>query len=196
MSLIEEALRRVHDPLIAPRPAAPPVSPPAATPPTQAAPAHPWPTMPPADISSPSPAPRRVTTSLAVALALCVLSAVLVIGGAFWMGQVVGRPTPAAPEPKPLTPAGPAPTAAPFPKPAPLQEIPRLSIPGVKKASPQEQYVLSGVVEGDGEPYAVINGMIFGVGERVGNATVMEIANGAVKLLQSNGKELILRVPR
>ncbi|MBI2104887.1 MAG: hypothetical protein HYT90_04835 [Candidatus Omnitrophica bacterium] len=194
MSLIEQALRRVQDPMVGQGPPAPAVSPPAAAPPpTQAAPAHSWPTTP-AGAPPASPAPVRVNTLMAVALGLFALSAVLVIGGAFWMGRAVGRPAPSAPEPTPLSST--TPTAVPFPKPAPLKELPRLSIPWVKRAPLQEQYVLSGLIEGTGEPYAVINGMIFGVGERIGNATVVEIGNGAVKLLQPNGKETVLHLPR
>ena len=197
MSLIEQALRRVQDPMVAHPPAAPPVSPPpAAAQPAQDAPAHSWPTTPQAGAPSASPPPLRVNTLMAIALGLFALSAVLVIGGAFWMGRVVGRPAPSGPEPTPLLSAAPAPVAAPFPKPRPFKEIPRLSIPWVKSAPAQGQYVLNGLIEGTGEPYAVINGMIFGVGERVGSATVVEIANGTVKLLQANGKETALRVPR
>jgi len=196
MSLIEQALRRVQDPLVARSPASQSEAPPAAAPaPTQAAPAHSWPTAP----AAPAPeAPLRTSVLVAAALALCALSGGLVIGGAFWMGRVVGRPASAEPvaAPKPLASVAPSSAAAPFPKPGPFKEIPRLSIPWVKHSAPQEQYVLSGLIEGTGEPYAVINGMIFGVGEQIGKATVVEIANGAVKLLQPNGKETVLRVPR
>jgi len=192
MSLIEQALRRVQDPLVARGPAAPPEAPA----PTQAAPAHSWPT---ASAAPAPPAPLRISVLVAAVLALCILSGVLVISGAFWMGRVVGRPAPAepvAPAPKPLASVAPSSAAAPFPKPGPFKEIPRLSIPWVKSSVPPEPYVLSGLIEGTGEPYAVINGMIFGVGEQIGKATVVEIANGAVKLLQPNGKETVLRVPR
>ena len=93
------------------------------------------------------------------------------------------------------TPAPPRP-AAPFPKPGPFKEIPVLSIPWVKNPSPspRAEFVLSGVIEGGGEPYAGINGKIYGVGERIGKSTVAEISNGSVKLLLANGKETVLRV--
>jgi hypothetical protein len=45
-----------------------------------------------------------------------------------------------------------------------------------------------------GEPYAVINGMIVGVGEHVEGATLLEIANGEVRLRHGNGEETTLRV--
>ena len=58
----------------------------------------------------------------------------------------------------------------------------------------QAQLVLNGVAEGVGEPYAVINGSILGVGDRIGNFTLMEIANGAARLQETNGNETVLRV--
>ena len=55
---------------------------------------------------------------------------------------------------------------------------------------------MTGVVEGFGEPYAVINGKIVTVGERVEDATLMEIVDGTVRLRRSNGQDIVLRVPR
>ena len=191
MSLIEEALRRVQDPLIphqhAKAPPAPVKQTPRAERPT---PAHPWSTTPPA---------TSVNPLLAVAVAVLTLTAVVVIGGAFWMGRTMARTESANVTTAELTeltsPAPPRP-AAPFPKPGPFKEIPVLSIPWVKNppASLSDDFVLSGVIEGGGEPYAVINGMIYGVGERIGKATVAEISNGSVTLLLANGKEAVLRV--
>jgi hypothetical protein len=42
----------------------------------------------------------------------------------------------------------------------------------------------------------VINGMIVGVGERLGDATLLEIADGSVKLRRADGKETVLRLSR
>ena len=201
MSLIEEALRRVQDPLIPHQHAQ---APPASVKPTaktaQAKPAHPWPTTATAPAA---PATVRINPLMAVAVAVLTLTSVVIIGAAFWMGRTMARtesPT-ESPEEKnaeltELTSPAPPRAAAPFPKPAPFKEIPILSIPWVKNPPPppKQAFALSGVIEGGGEPYAVINGMIFGVGEQVGKATVVEISNGAVKLLLANGKETILRV--
>jgi len=56
--------------------------------------------------------------------------------------------------------------------------------------------VLSGVVEGLGEPYAVIDGMIVGLGEEVNGVTLAEITNGTVKLRRADGSVLTLSVRR
>ncbi len=56
--------------------------------------------------------------------------------------------------------------------------------------------MLTGIVEGRGKPYAVINGMILGVGEQLGGMTVETIANGSVTLRQADGRQTLLRVQR
>lgn len=197
MSLIEEALRRVQDPLIPHQHAKAPPVPVTQTPRAeQPTPAHPWSTTPPATSAPPT---VGINPLLAVAVAVLALTAVVVVGSAFWMGRTMARTEPANVATAELTeltsPAPPRP-AAPFPKPGPFKEIPILSIPWVKNppVPPTQEFVLSGVIEGGGEPYAVINGMIYGVGERIGKTTVAEISNGSVKLLLANGKEAVLRV--
>jgi hypothetical protein len=62
--------------------------------------------------------------------------------------------------------------------------------------TPQDQVVISGIVEGEGQSYAVINGAIVAVGERIGEFTLEEIANGAARLRRTDGSEVVLRVPR
>ena len=58
------------------------------------------------------------------------------------------------------------------------------------------EFNLTGIVEGLGEPYAVINGSIVAEGETVGNATLLDIGEGTVKLRLANGKDAVLRVSR
>jgi hypothetical protein len=60
----------------------------------------------------------------------------------------------------------------------------------------QPAFALTGLVEGNGSWLAVINGDIFGVGDRVGSALVVEIAEGVVRLQHDNGQEYVLQVPR
>ena len=47
-----------------------------------------------------------------------------------------------------------------------------------------------------GDPYAVINGMIIGKGDRVEDAILLEIADGAVRLRRIDGTETTVRVVR
>jgi hypothetical protein len=51
-------------------------------------------------------------------------------------------------------------------------------------------------VEGEGESYAVINGAIVAVGDRLGEFTLIDITNGAARLRRADGAETVLRVPR
>jgi len=53
---------------------------------------------------------------------------------------------------------------------------------------------LTGIVEGSGEPLAMINGMVLGIGDRVEGATLLEIANGSVRLRRADGNETVLQV--
>lgn len=200
MSIIEEALRRVQDPLGkspgVPAPAASP-RPSAATPqqpqtPEPAPRAHSWQPDAPAPAAGSQNGPL-----LAVVGAVLVLTAVLVMGGAFWMGRMLhttsgaGAPPAAiaaAPNAVAEPPAQAAPEAvirSPRPRPAP-------------KAATEDptSLVLSGIVEGLGEPYAVINGLIVAAGERVGNTTLEKIENGSVLLRRDDSREIVLRVPR
>ena len=188
MSLIEEALRRAKEPIIQ----EPQTTPPPAAGATQTPPAHSW----QAESTPASAAPPTSTPVLiAVAAAVLVLTAGLVIGGALWIGRTLSRPQ--APPAAAQSPApAPASTPAPEPpKPEPAPAARPVHLPWVSEA-PQPQWVLSGVVEGLGAPYAVINGAIVGVGERVGDATLVGIAHGAVTLRQPDGNETTLRVPQ
>ena len=188
MSLIEEALRRIQDPLLtkhgasasAPLVVAPKTEPPPAV--------HSWQTTPSPFPRPPAAAPS-VNPLLAVSFSVLALTAVIVIGGAFWIGhRVVMQPTQVVISEPPDRPKPSERRAAPVVQPvAPTPETP---------AVPGNGLTLSGIVEGMGESYAVINGLIVGVGEQVGGATLLEIASGTVRLRRADGSEVVLNVPR
>ena len=196
MSLIEEALRRIQDPILTKHVSgvqAPPRSTPASEPPPIA---HSWPTTPPFPALPASP--PSVNPLLAVSFSVLALTSVIVIGGAFWIGhQMVMRPTPIVIT-EPSKPTARAIPAAPNPPQQPEKFAPVLSVSPAAAAAKAAaaDLVISGIVEGMGESYAVINGLIVGAGERVGDATVLEVANGAVKLRRKNGEDVVLSVPR
>ena len=167
MSLIEEALRKIKDPLLPQAPPGIPASPPP--------PAHSWPTEAPAH--GLSPATRHFNPLLAVAAAIAALTDALTPWGEFWMGRTIGR-SHAAAAPVSLAVASSTltePGSTPIPRPAPE---------------------LHGIVEGSGEPYAVINGTIVSVGDRIEDLTVRRVEDGAVTLRRDDGEEVVLRVKR
>ena len=179
MSLIEEALRRVQGPLLPPdqTKSAAPVTPlkekKEATSPAHSWSPTPYPTTPPL-----SPASRPSRVLVGVAAVVLILTAGLVVWGVFWMRRTIGR----WPHTVASVPSGPETT------------MPESSVS--PRPRTQQNPLLSGVVEGLGEPYAVINGMIVGVGEQVGGSTVLDIRHGTVKLRRANGSETLLRVTR
>ena len=153
MSLIEEALRRVQDPVVKDMP---------------------WPTKSvPEPLAKTSPVNTlQKTSSLSlnrsltlVAITVVILSVGLAVGAFVW-GRRQSQPT-AAPTPAP-----------------------------VMSSSSLAGLIVTGVVEGLGEPYAVINGAIVAVGERVREYTLLEITNGIARLRRADGEEVALRVPR
>ena len=195
MSLIEEALRRIKDPLMTPQPQPTHKSPNARQNPLPAA--HSWaaiPSDPALTRSTTSPPPQHLL--VIVATAVIGLAAVLIMGGAMWMsrrlhGMAVSPPPPfPAPSVEANKPAGPQTTTPTEPIIGPVTPS-RAVIP-----SEQDGFVLTGVIEGAGEPYAVINGAVVAVGERIGAATLLEITNGSVTLRRTDGSKLVLRVPR
>ena len=190
MSLIEEALRRVQDPLLQKSATAAPQAPPKKPAATPEPPAHPW----PMGSQFPSPAAPPVNPLLAVTLTVLALTVLVVVGGALWMGRAIGT----APVPAQPAPAVPAESRAESPGLTLQAEAPKsqplIAMPWAKGTEPE--FTLSGVVEGPGESYAVINDLIVGIGEPVGNATLVRIAEGAVTLRRENGSEIVLRVPR
>ena len=191
MSLIEKALRRVKDPMLPP--ASTTVEKPRTGSPSQEPPtAHSWSTTP---VSSPSqPAAASPITPLTLAtLAVLGLTVALIVGGSVWMWRTFNAGTPVAKAPM-------SSDAAPAPMTAAVPDLATRSDPSARSrsaaASTPPEFHLTGVVEGSGVPYAVINGSIVGVGETVGNATLLGIAEGMVTLRLADGKETVLRVER
>lgn len=182
MSLIEEALRRVKDPLIAHTETGttPKTTPASQTPSTpQEAPAHSWSTASPAPrAASPVATPASSKSpALSITAAIVLLCTVLfLVGGVRWLAGTFGS-------------SGSSKTthAAPSATPAPRQQP-------VVEAS--EGVTLTGVVEGLGQPYAVINGQIVGLNESIGEWTVLAITEGTVIVSDRHGNETMLRVTR
>ncbi len=199
MSLIEEALRRLQDPSLpateqASRPARPPpqagavkpapAPPTPSTPASQPAPIHPWSTAA-SSASTQTPAPRTTSVLIALVAAILLLTIALLVGGAWWIGRTLKtgtRPVSSANE------TAVSQSATPDPEPLPLQ-----TTTPAPRALP---LAISGIVEGEGQPYAVINGVIVAVGERIGEFTLEEVAHGAARLRRADGSEVVLRVPR
>ena len=178
MSLIEEALRRVKDPLVPPSSTKPKTPQKASPPPATPAP-HSWSTT--AASAPPQSANSPVSPLILATLAVTGLMVALLLGGAVWMWNNFGsrRSVTASPT-----------TSEAVPEPS-SDESPQAS-------SRQEPaaFRLTGIVEGLGEPYAVINGSIVAEGETIGEATLLTIAEGTVTLRLADGKETLLRVER
>ena len=189
MSLIEEALRKVQDPTLRAFPGTaqqqerPARAKPSAQAQAQVAPApvaaHSWSPAP----AQPSSAAPNNSALIAVAIGVLGLTAALIIGGAFWMGRTLHGPSVASrdvsPGPSADAPAGPAPAAA------------RNTAP---PAGRSPGYVLSGVIEGLGDPYAVVNGLVVRAGDGLEGATIVAIGSGSVTLRRDDGSQLVLRV--
>ncbi len=210
MSLIEEALRRLQDPLL-PTPHKATATPrPTAAPPQQPAepkPVHPWPTT--ADTqAAPTPALQQAPVLIATGAILLII-AMLLVGKVQWKESADG---PSQPEPSSSITSGPVvgatsgvtspaggarPSGASQPTDGarPTREAQGTS--NKKRASQaQDQLILSGVVEGRGQHYALINGAVVAVGEQIGGFTLLEATQGAARLRRADGSELVLRVPR
>ena len=190
MSLIDDALRRIQDPIVKKQTQASQGSAPAkpAASPAQPAAVHSWSTTPSAP-SLPSPVtpqpgqqPLILTT---IACAILGLSAVLLIGGALWLKR----------SPAPIRDSMVSPDA--LVRPDDQQQASQVPQPsGSGHAPGTALFVLSGIVEGAGEPYAVINGTILGLGETIAGATLIEIDHGTVRLRHADGREIVLRSSR
>lgn len=189
MSLIEEALRRVKDPLVPPASSAPekPAKKPRQAQVSQATPAaHSW---------SPSPAAsasRTPSSSLApftmVTLAVLALTAALIFGGAVWMWQTLNGNQSSTVSDKPAT-SEPSDSND-----ANSDDATQTAHTAAKKLA--QEFNVTGIVEGSGDPYAMINGSIVAVGETIGSATLTGISEGTVTLQLADGKETVVRVQR
>ena len=181
MSLIEEALRRVQQEVTASseRRAAP-APPDAKT--DQPELVHPWPTT---GAPAAPPTARTKNAGLKGPLAAIALAAALSLGIGFWLERGGRKPAVrlaerSAPE---TVVSQPAPRSAP-----PMPTRPTASGGG-------ETLVLSGIAEGSGEPYAVINGQVVSIGGLVGDSTLLEIAGGAVRMRRPDGTDVVLHLP-
>ena len=185
MSLIDDALRRVQDPLAAKElpatlPQAPQPTPHA--PQKKERPAHSWP------LTSAAKKPAEKPTEKQPGTRFLTLAVILLVGGAAfsWVtNRVWVKPTPwpknsAKQQQKPNIKAG----QTPFPEPE-------------EAVNPEKMYQLTGVVVGaGGEPYAMVSGRIVAKGDTIGQATVSEIAENAVTLQLPDKTKIVLKVPR
>ena len=195
MSLIEEALRRLKDPALPTQPAPSPTAP--KTEPDNAPAAHSWSAISRRAAHSSASQPQTTNALVAVTVAVIALTAAFIAGSVFWMDRTLGQhnPVPIAPAPPPpaLDPV-PVPQATmselPEPPPAPPEPTPASS--QAQAPAPKDEVILTGIVEGSGQPYAMINGSIVGVGEQIQGLTLLEIANGTVKVRRDDGSETTL----
>ena len=192
MSLIEEALRRVQDPVtgttVQPRPAArqpkqESSSTTGALPTTTSLPAGNRTTRHTA-VAAPVSAPVLM---MLTTLAILIVSAVLVISASLWLKraaqiQRTQHELRASP-PAPVVPRQPEASKA-------------SASSETARAKPKPAFVLTGIVEGRGEPYAIINGAIVRIGEQVQDATLRDITHGVVTLEHPDGTRTTLRAPR
>ena len=200
MSLIEQALRRLQEPGTKPPQTSPAKAKPT-TPEADIPAAHSWPTAPASSPATPSiPSTRLI---IGVAVAVLVLTALLLIGGMIWIDNRL--------TPRPAVPAAAAPSASAeidvsdesaqsepeLDAPAPAAEAPAIRLPWSKPpAASQEEFVLNGVAETPYGTYAVINGGIATVGEWLGEAQVVEITSNVVKLRWSDGRFTEVRLAK
>ncbi len=189
MSLIEEALRRVQAPKLAKAVATPPQKPSKESPAPEEPPTHSWPVAPMPTLKTPSStaSPRSIMPLVALLVGVAVGSWVI---GVAWLARspqpVSARPRNTQPRVRAPSQTAPMPVASPPAAPSLLSHR--------REAAPS--MVLSGVVVGSGDPYAMIDGRIVGIGEQVGNGTVEEITQQQVKLRLANGSETVLQVAR
>jgi hypothetical protein len=121
-----------------------------------------------------------------VTIAILGLTAALIFGGAIWMWRTMTAGQTPVPSQTVAEERG-SPATETQPAPAPTASATGATAPA---------FHLTGIVEGLGEPYAVINGSIVAVGDAVGTATLVEIGQGAVTLRLADGKETVVRAAR
>ena len=203
MSLIEEALRRLKDPALPTQP-----SPTAPKPePDNAPAARSWSAISRRTAhSAASSQPQTTNAFVAVTVAVIALTAAFIAGSVFWMDRTLGQhrtapPVPALPQPAPPPDPVPTPqsTMSALPEPPPASPAPSEPTPApspIPAPAPKEEVVLTGIVEGSGQPYAVINGSIVGVGEQIQGLTLLKIGRGAVTGRRDDGSETTLSLPK
>ena len=188
MSLIEEALRRVQDPIAGNKPpASGQTVPKNQSPPTPAAEktaetAHSW----KVDAQPKDSANRSLvllTASLVTAASVLWILGFLFIKPAYkFKPAVIEAPIESS---KAAVASGP-------------EASPALKNTAAADAAENavKQFKLSGVVIGKGEHYAVIDGRIVSRGESIEGETVIEISESSTVLQRADGTQTVLRVPR
>lgn len=73
------------------------------------------------------------------------------------------------------------------------EATPNISLKKSTGASDAHNFVLTGVIHGEGEPMAIINGSVYMKGDTVDEAVISSIGKDSV-ILKKGGNELILRV--
>jgi len=132
---------------------------------------------------------------IALVAAVLLLTIALLVGGAWWIKRTLKTGTRPASSASELDLSQPGTSAQ---EPRPIVQTPPAQATNLHAATPAPEgpLVMSGIVEGEGQPYAVINGVIVAVGERIGEFTLEGVANGAARLRRTDGSEVVLRVPR
>ena len=185
MSLIEEALRRTRHAITAP-----PQPPPRANGQTEQV-------REASGQRSQSMAdhPASAVTNVAFGFLGASTVVALAVGAAIWTHKsaVQSRPGSEAPGPtmgSVIDAAGTvgvgAEATAAEPSPRGVAQVPR---------SAEQPFELSGVVEGTGESFAIINGHIVAIGDTIDGATLLEVKDHTATL-RWEGEELVLRTAR
>ncbi|MBI4597975.1 MAG: hypothetical protein HY737_06215 [Candidatus Omnitrophica bacterium] len=187
MSLIEEALRKVQEPLL-PKPAS-------SSPSGKTTNVHSWSTGKTASQRAPATS-RPAPLMLIIAVIIGVVASLGLVAGGVWLSRNLPTASPTAPQPMPavVEPSPAMPSAAPLPEPS--QEPPKDEASLLPPPTVPERLSLTGIAGSQGESYAMINGLILSVGERLGDYVVIEISQNSVRLQKNDGSETILRVPR
>jgi len=202
MSLIDQALQRVKEPG-SPQPpqpagketktAAPSPAPAPRTIP-EPQPVHSWqPAARPTSIAQVAPSN---STLLMVALVVLLMAIGLVVGGLIWFGRAIAAQRSAAflAPPVAAVQVQPQPTQTQTvtePRPPPAPAATKRLLPRGRQA---RKPILSGIVRGLGEPYAVVNATIVRVGDSIDEGTVVAIAEDSVTLQDEDGAEIVVRI--
>ena len=201
MSLIEEALRRIEEtgasraaqaPAVPAGPAALPASAPTASPaPASAAPRS---AAPPVTASPPTEAPGLSPwIGLGIVMGAGVFLLIIGLGiGVLWNAKIL-RATPPL-EVKHAAVVAPA-RVAPIAVSLPPSPAPAVAPKPWSRAPAMPTLELNGVVQGVGEPFAILNGRIVRLGETIDDAMLVEVGEDFARL-QWRQEEILLRSSR
>jgi len=170
-------------------------------------PVHSWSPAPP-KLNAPA-APTSGNPLVAVTVASLTLTVALVVGGAFWLGHALGDRQPVS-LPSPLlitTSSRPDPQISTHSPQPIIHSTPaynetaelafsRSELSIATQIEPFAELVVSGVVVGAGEPFAMINNKIIGIGESIDEITVVEIQQDAILVKNQQGNTKLIRISR